>query len=81
MSARRGEISTTVMPPFRRKASNAKIALSPDRVNKTMRVSSRLAAPSSVTYRLEVGRDHTGELEQIELAYPGGPGKSIRVFV
>ena len=33
MSAMRGETSTTVMPLFRRKASNAKIALSPERAN------------------------------------------------
>ena len=39
-----GETSTTVMPLFRKKASNAKIVLPPERVNKTMRVSSRLAA-------------------------------------
>ena len=31
-----GETSTTVMPLFRRKASNAKIALPPERVNKTI---------------------------------------------
>ena len=33
-------------------------------------------APSSATYRsLEVGGDRTREPEQLELAYPGGPGK------